>query len=445
LKDSLQHRFESFIQTNKLFNKNNYLLLACSGGIDSVVLCQLLGQAGYPFEIAHCNFQLRGEDSVQDEAFVEGLGIQFGLKVHIRRFETEAFAKDHGLSIQMAARQLRYEWFRQLLDAASLQPAFLLTAHHADDSIETVLMNMFKETGITGMHGILPKQDRVVRPLLFARKTEIQAYAESLELYWREDSSNSSDKYTRNFFRLSVLPLIDEAIPKASDNFLATIGHLKEVEQVYLEAIAQRKRKLLKRVGAEMHIPVAKLKLEQPLQTMAYEIIRDFGFTNQQLPDFINLLDAATGKHIASNQYRIIKNRNWLIVAPLHNAEASVIVIEEDDPIIEFDHGRIHIKTSNDIIPSNKKEEACLDAKEIKFPLLLRKWKQGDYFYPLGMPKKKKVARFLIDQKLSATEKENVWVIESDRKIIWIVGHRIDDRVKITGCTKQVLKIVWAK
>jgi tRNA(Ile)-lysidine synthase len=292
-----------------------------------VVLCQLLVQVGYPFEIAHCNFQLRGDDRVQDEKFVQALGNQFGLLVHVRRFETETFAKEHGLSIQMAARQLRYDWFAQLLDAAPRQPALLLTAHHADDNMETVLMNMFRETGISGMHGILPKQDRIVRPLLFARKTDIQVYAHSLQLGWREDVSNSSDKYIRNFFRLNVLPIIEDAIPNASENFLSTIDHLKEVELVYLDAIAQRKKKLLKKVGVEMHIPVAKLKLQQPLATIAFEIIKDFGFTNQQLPDFLNLLDAVTGKYIASNQYRIIKNRNWLVVAPLKNAEASLIFI----------------------------------------------------------------------------------------------------------------------
>lgn len=464
----LQKRFSDFITANKLFDETEILLVACSGGADSVVLCDLLHNGSYKFSIAHCNFQLRGEESSRDEAFVRQLAEQYAAPIFVKRFETNAYAAQKKLSIQVAARELRYEWFFSLLIElesittnttqkiinAKLKTlstkhqtlnAKLLTAHHADDNIETVLMNFFKGTGISGFHGILPKKDKLVRPLLFAKKEEITEYALAKGLKWVEDSSNASDKYTRNFFRHQVIPLVAQTIPNAANNVLATIQYMQEAEMIYTEAIAQHSKKLLEPKGNEVHIPVLKLAKLQPLNTILYELVKGFGFTPHQMPDAVALLKSSTGKYVASATHRIIKNRNWLIIAPIQSTGALNILIEETDETVAFEEGKLTITTGlpNHENPGFKSpSQALLDAAHVKFPLLLRKWKPGDYFYPLGMPKKKKIARFLIDQKVSKTDKEKIWVMESDKKIIWVVGQRIDHRFKIEPNTKSLLKII---
>ena len=431
--------FLPFISANKLFEKTDRLLVACSGGVDSVVLCDLLFKNGYNFFIAHCNFQLRGGDSDADEKFVRSLGDRYNVPVFVNRFDTAEYAATKKLSIQVAARELRYQWFNVLLAENNLD--YLLTAHHADDNVETVLMNIFKGTGISGMHGILPKRNKIVRPLLFATKKEIIDYANGHELTWVEDASNATDKYTRNFFRRQVIPLIEKVIPGASGNFLETIKHLKEAELLYNQAIEIHKKSLLYFKGDEVHIPVLKFAKTTPFKTIAYELIKPYGFTAFQVNDLISLLQSETGKYIASATHRIIKNRKWLIIAPIASVDATTLLIEEGDNTVLFDESKLEVSISNVIQPSSDNKIATLDCRQIKFPLLLRKWKTGDYFYPLGMPKKKKIARFLIDLKLSKTEKEKVWVVESNQKIIWIVGYRIDDRFKLTRATKNVLRL----
>lgn len=431
-------KFISFIEENGLFQKNDRLLVACSGGVDSVVLCHLLYSNAYPFSIAHGNFQLRGEDSSRDEAFVRMLGEKYEVPVYVQRFETVEFSQVNKISIQVACRELRYQWFYDLLDKENLN--FLVTAHHADDNVETVLMNLFKGTGINGMHGILPKREKLVRPMLFATKNEILTYAKEQNLSWVEDSSNASDKYTRNFFRHQVIPLVEKVVPNAAANMLQTIAQMKEAEILYSQGISGYKKKLLVGKGAEIHIPVLKFAAVKPFNTIAYEIIKPYGFTASQLPDLLSLMQGDTGKYIASASHRIIKNRKWLIIAPLAANAAANVLIEADDELIEFEGGKLQLRVSGNVQPSNDATMATLDAKYIHFPLLLRRWKAGDYFYPLGMPKKKKIARFLIDLKLSKTDKEKVWVIECRQKIIWVVGYRIDDRFKITPATKEVVR-----
>lgn len=428
-----------FITANHLFEKTDQLLVACSGGVDSVVLCHVLYSNGYQFSIAHCNFQLRGNESDKDEFFVKKLAEKFGVKFYVKQFETASYAEANKLSIQVAARELRYAWFSELL--AEHQLNYLLTAHHADDNVETVLMNVFKGTGIAGMHGILAKRNKLVRPLLFATKNDIVQYANEHALSWVEDASNATNKYTRNFFRHNVIPLVERVIPNAAANVLETIERMKEAELLYNQAIETHKKKLLEYRGEEVHIPILKFEKAAPFKTIAYEIIKDYGFNANQLPELLSLLKADTGKYIISVTHRIIKNRKWLIIAPVQSAAASNLLIEEEDESIEFESGKLQLNFTDKTTPSTERNIATLDAKHIRFPLLLRKWKTGDYFYPLGMPKKKKVARFLIDLKLSKTDKEKVWVIESNQKIIWVVGYRIDDRFKLNATTKKALRL----
>ena len=458
---SLLNKFINNIQQENLFQKNDYLLLAVSGGADSVALCELCFQAGFHFEIAHCNFQLRGEESQRDEEFVRKLAEKYWSKVFIKKFDTKKYAEEKKISIQIAARELRYEWFDELLkeefagsyhSASNLIPdntnliphtSYLLTAHHANDNIETLLMNFFKGTGIKGLQGILSNQGKIIRPLLFAKKKEIISFIKENNLEFVEDSSNSSEKYTRNYFRLQLIPSIQNVFPYVEENLINNIERFKEIEVLYLQSIELHKKNLLEQKGNEVHIPVLKLLKSKPLKTIVYEIIKDFNFTAHQTGEAVHLLNSESGKYISSATHRILKNRKWLIIAPVNNFLAQHILINKSDKEIVFELGKLIFKneafTNEKISTSNL--TAMLDAKNITFPLLLRKWKPGDYFYPLGMQKKKKLSKFFIDQKISLTEKEKVWVIESDKRIIWIIGKRIDDRFKITEKTKNVVSI----
>ena len=430
-------------------------MLAVSGGLDSVVLCHLCHAAGLSFSIAHCNFGLRGAESDGDEAFVKSLAAQYKVSFFLQRFETKKFAEENKISIQEAARELRYHWFEQILNGNcspnnsfavspnEQPPKYLLTAHHADDNMETVMMNFFKGTGISGMHGILPKSGKIIRPLLFAGRKEIEEYAKEMGLTWVEDSSNKETKYTRNFLRHKVVPLIEMLYPEVRKNMKASIERFREVEVLYQQSIALHKKKLIQEKGNEIYIPVLKLQRSSPVHSIVYEIIKDYNFNARQTEEVMKLLQSESGKYITSATHRILRNRAWLIISPLQVTGQRIILIEKKDDEIFFDNKTLLKKfiAPEKVLYSNNALVAHLDAKDITFPLLLRKWKPGDYFYPLGMRKKKKLSRFFIDQKLSLNDKEKVWVIESSKKIIWVVGLRIDDRFKITPATSKVLQL----
>lgn len=438
---SLLTRFRNHIHQHLLFTDSDKLLLAVSGGMDSMVMTELCRQAGFDLTIAHCNFKLRSEESDRDEKFVLDYANRNNIPVLVRQFDTEQYGKANRFSTQVAARELRYQWFNELLNDKTLQLKYLLTAHHAEDNIETLLMNFFKGTGIAGLHGILPKQDKIIRPLLFARKQDMEDFAKENNLGWVEDSSNQSDKYTRNYFRHQLIPLIRSVYPSVENNLTENIKRFAEVEQLYQQSVELNRKKLLEYRGEEIHIPVLKLKKTEPLSTIIYEIFKTYGFSSAQVPDIISLLDSETGKYVQSSGYRILRNRNWLILAPNNTDQQSLIMIE-DVGELHYPGGILDIKItdSGGETPASS-AVAILDAKEIHFPLILRKWKQGDYFYPSGMKGKKKIARFLIDQKLSAIEKEKVWVIEMDKKIIWVVGRRIDERFKSKENSRKWLRI----
>jgi tRNA(Ile)-lysidine synthase len=437
---NLLQRFKEYIQTENLFNLKDKLLIAVSGGVDSVVLCELCKQAGYDFTIAHCNFQLRDADSERDEKFVGELAENYKVNFHVVRFDTKAIAKERKISTQEAARELRYAWFEEIRKKNSYH--YILTAHHADDNIETVMMNFFRGTGIRGIRGIESKHGFIVRPLLFAHRSELKNFLEDNKLDFVTDYTNQQDDYTRNYFRNQVIPFIEKSFPEVNENIISNIDRFREVEQLYRQSVELHKKKLLEFKENEIYIPVLKLKKTEPLHSVIYEITREYGFSSSQTAEVIRLLDSESGKYVQSSSYRIIKNRKWLIITPNEVDKADIIIIDGPGNW-PFAMGNLQLETTqtaNCQLPTAN-STACLDADEIKFPLLLRKWKQGDYFYPLGMKKKKKLSRFFIDQKLSKTDKEKAWVLEMDKKIIWVVGYRIDDRFKITGHTKKVLKI----
>ena len=496
----LLNKFKNYIKKQNLFDPKDILIIAVSGGVDSVVLCELCKQAGFKFIIAHCNFQLRGKESIRDETFARSLGEKYMVKVFTKTFLTEKYAKENKISIQVAARELRYAWFDELMEEirgvrhqvsgeSSKQAAtshrqstisnqkteeglpagnsrlqksilqhrtsdiihrtFLLTAHHANDNIETMLMNFFKGTGIAGLRGIEPRKEKLIRPLLFAKKEELQNFATENNLQYVEDSSNLSDKYTRNFFRNQLIPSLQKIFPGVEENLINNIDRFKDIETLYLEVISLHKKKLMEKKENEIHIPVLKLLKAKPLTTIVFEIIKEFGFTSRQTEEVIKILSSDTGKFISSATHKIIKNRHWIIIAPNSSMEASNILINENDKEIEFEKGKLKIEkggSDKTRLPADN-STALLDTNTITFPLLLRKWKKGDYFYPLGLKKasgaiaKKKLSKFFVDQKLSLADKEKIWVIESNKKIIWVIGKRIDDRFKISKGTVSVLKI----
>ncbi|MEO9003572.1 MAG: tRNA lysidine(34) synthetase TilS [Ginsengibacter sp.] len=483
----LLEEFIKNIHQQNFIHKNDYLLVAVSGGADSVALCELCFQAGLHFEIAHCNFQLRGEESDRDEQFVRQLGEKYWTKVFVKKFDTQEYAKENKISVQVAARELRYKWFdrilkeepdiddpvtvgsnqasdpgaqlsdlksQEIIPSTVSQPSGLrrlLTAHHANDNVETLLMNFFKGTGIKGLQGILPKQGQIIRPLLFAKKEEIIIFINENNLKFVEDSSNSSDKYTRNYFRHQLIPSIQKVFPQAEANLINNIERFNEIEILYQQSIALHKHILLEQKGNEMHIPVLKLLKSKPLRTIIYEIIKDYSFTAHQTDEVIHLLISDTGKFISSATHRIFKNRKWLIIAPVKNLNSNNILIYQEDiessNLVDFELGKLKFKIHRNWneTPLVSSEIAILDSKNISFPLMLRKWKQGDYFYPLGMAAKKKLSKFFIDQKMSMTEKEKIWVIESNKRILWVIGKRIDDRFKITNKTESALFIYFNK
>lgn len=426
--------------------KNVHLLLAVSGGVDSIVLVDLIKNAGFSFSIAHCNFQLRGSDSERDALFVSSL--LGASEIYVKKFETIQFASEKKIAIQEAARNLRYEWFASLMveiQSKQEKKLLLVTAHHADDNIETVLMNFFRGTGILGLKGILALQPErsLIRPLLNIRKEQLIQYAAQHQLEFVEDVSNKSDKYTRNYFRNKLIPEIQQVYPNVENNILDNIERFKDLSVIYEESITKKLQNLLEQKGSEIHIPILKLKKEKALHTIIWEISKDYNFSAAQTNEIVKILDADSGAYISSRTHQIIKHRNWLIIAPLSSTNVQIQMIEEGDTVIEFEQGMLLMK------PFVQKQSqldpdsfiAFVDANKLEFPLLLRRAKTGDYFYPLGMQKKKKISRFLIDLKLSKTQKESCWILESNKKILWVLGYRIDNRFKIKEDSEKLVQI----
>ncbi|TAG99531.1 MAG: tRNA lysidine(34) synthetase TilS [Sphingobacteriales bacterium] len=438
----LIHAYQHFILEEQLFRKEDSLLLALSGGLDSVVLLHLTIASGYRVELAHVNFQLRGEESNRDEAFVKQLASEYDLPIHVMQADAASYALHHKCAIQEAARALRYEWFRALAYEKGL--SFILTAHHADDNAETMLMNLFKGTGIAGLRGILPKQDKLVRPILFASRESLEAYAKDHGLAFMTDSSNLTDKYTRNYFRQHIIPMVEQVYPGTQDNLRNNMPRFREAEYLYREAITAKLKKLVTKKGHDIMVPVEKLRRLKPLQTIVFELFHPYGYSAKQIPEIIRFLNASTGSVMLSDSHRLLKNRNWLVLSPQLTQSFDIVPIDASSTEVYFHGGRImFMQTAGLPLPTTNPLEAFLDANELVYPLLLRPWKQGDYFYPLGMTKKKKLSRFFIDNKLSLIDKEQIWVLESAGRIVWVLGQRIDHRFRITPSTRQVIRIQW--
>lgn len=432
------NHFKNYIDNHLSFLKEKKLLLAISGGLDSVVLTYLCHKMGLKVGLAHCNFNLRGEESDADEDFVLQLAVDLELEVFIENFDTNTFAQDQKLSTQMAARALRYHWFEEI--AEQLHFDYILTAHHADDNLETFLINLSRGTGLDGLLGIPETNGRLVRPLLGFSRDDIAAYAQKNKLEWREDLSNASTKYLRNKFRHDVIPILKEINPELLQNFQKTLHHLQDTKVVLNDSLEQVYEKLVTKISEnEIHFSIDKIKsLSQP-KPYLYEILKEYQFTEWE--NITDLLDAQTGKQVVSKTHRLLKNRDELILSRItNNVHTETILIYEKERLVKTELGDLvfekvaYMKTLD-------KTTIYVDKDLLKYPLTLRKWEKADYFHPFGMPNKKKLSKFFKDDKFSMIEKEKVWVLCSNQDIVWVLNYRADNRFKITENTRNILEI----
>jgi tRNA(Ile)-lysidine synthase len=439
--------FLNYIKKKNLFSPGEKTLLTVSGGIDSVAMCELFHSAGLLFGIAHCNFQLRDAESDKDEEFVEQLAANYNVPFHSTTFKTSAYAKKNKLSIQVAARELRYKWFEEIRNEHNYNA--IATAHHLDDSIETFFINFVRGTGISGLHGILPKQGAIVRPLLFATKQKIQRYAKKHKLSYREDSSNASDKYTRNKIRHHIIPLLKELNPNFEKTAAENLQHLIEVEAIYKNEIESKRAAIVKSEANNSTINIRSLKKLHPLNAYLFEFLKPFQFNSSTVNEIITSLDGEPGKQFFSSTHRLVKDREVLLIQQLSSKEekeASVqkFEIKEKQKKLLLNNLEVKFKTLTAVNYQRPTTNsiATLDLEKLKFPLEIRKWQKGDTFYPLGMKgKKKKLSDFFIDTKLSLYQKENTWLLISEDKIAWIIGLRIDDRFKVTDKTRKIYQL----
>lgn len=435
-------QFLHFIFRNKLLQQREPVLLAVSGGVDSVVLCRLFSQATFPFGIAHCNFQLRGSDAQEDEQFVKVLAATCGAPFYYTRFETKNYAAEKGISIEMAARDLRYAWLEQMRKANNFHK--IATAHHRDDNVETVLLNLVKGTGISGLHGILPQRDKIIRPLLQFGKEEILSFAQSEKLAFRVDHTNFESVYQRNLLRNEVIPKLQQLNPAFLETFAGNIEKFKDAEALYKTGLNNIRKKLLEQRGQDWYLPVKKLLLLKSAKTVLFELLKEFGFGEKHTEQIFNGLQDETPKEYLSDKHRVIQHCNFLIITQKQTELQEIHFINDSSSRLKLPEGelRFHLMQGAIVKENSNANTACIDFDKLIFPLILRRRKQGDYFYPQGMNgKKKKLSDFLTDLKLSPLEKERVWTLESEGRIVWIAGFRIDERFSITAHTKKTIII----
>jgi len=417
------------------------VLLAVSGGQDSMVMADLFHKSSINFAIAHCNFQLRGEDSNLDEQLVLDWCKERNIACHNVRFETKQKTAEWKKGTQETARILRYEWLDEICRENTYSK--IVTAHHANDNVETLMINLFKGTGIGGLHAIPEQNGNIVRPLLFAGKEALQEYGAENNVPFREDASNATDTYLRNAVRHHIIPAVKQWFPNAVQNVNESISRFAQAEVLYKRAIEQERKKLMEQRGQDYYIPIKKLQNRTPLETLCYELFYPFGFSSAQLPHILELMNSESGHYISSATHRIISNRDFLVVTGIPAASTDMILVEAAPCNIVA--GKLQFSFSLGDKPKEISADsnlAYIDMAQIDFPLILRKWRIGDYFYPLGMGmKKKKVSHYLIDQKVALHDKEHIWVLECKKRIVWLAGMRLDERFKLKNTTKQVLQV----
>lgn len=432
-------KFRRFIQSNSLCHPGDRILLAVSGGVDSMVLLHLYIAAGYTPGIAHCNFHLRGAESDGDEKFVRSMAENFDLIFHQQDFDTEQFADKSRISIQMAARKLRYRWFEEIRKKHGYK--FIATAHNQDDVIETFFINLSRGTGIRGLTGIPVRSEKVIRPLLFASRESIVDYTTKHDIRFREDSSNASHKYLRNRLRHQLIPMLEEENPSFRNAMMDTILKLAETEKLYKQELDQLKKKLMRTEGERTRISIRDLSAFSAKRSILFEILSEYNFSSLAMEDITHSLEGPSGKQFLSATHRIVKDREDLIITPLDQKEERKYYLEHESGRISepIDLEWMVVEHTETFHIPNDRKIACLDLQKLHFPLMLRHWQTGDYFQPLGMDGMKKISDYLIDMKVSLPDKERTWMLTSENNIAWVIGQRIDDRFKVRPETTQVL------
>lgn len=456
--------FFKFLKTQRLsLEKGSPTLLAISGGLDSVVLAHLFQQANLPFAIAHCNFQLRGAESDGDELFVQKIALDFEVPFFVKRFETREYAEKNGLSIQMAARELRYTWFAEI--AAENSFDHIAVAHHLNDSVETALLNFIRGTGLAGLTGIAPETGKLIRPLLYASRAEILEYARMHEITWYEDSSNASDDYARNFVRHHVFPRLEELNPnflRTAERNIERIGEAEDNLTFLLNNWLQMDPQASNHVANSTTLSIQKQKLTQlpsPKQALR-QLLKPYGFDAEQARQLAESFDHVGLELNSEKGWKLLNDRTEILlrqedqIDPPDENHSSPVFIQEDDLMVSLPDGsRIFLMTVTDPQSpvtshhSSDLDSITADADQLKFPLHLRHWQSGDSFQPLGMEgKSQKLQDFFTNQKLNRFEKEEVWLlVNGDDNVIWVLGLRLDERFKIHTKTNKALKFNWIK
>jgi len=434
----VQKSFENHINIRFPFLKRGKILIAISGGIDSVVLTHLCHKLKLNIALAHCNFNLRDNESDGDEDFVLKLAKNLDLEVFVQNFDTNLYAKEQKRSIQMAARELRYNWFYEL--AEQLNFNYILTAHHADDNLETFLINFTRGTGLKGLTGIPEINGKFVRPLLPFSSLNIEHFAKENNIKWRNDSSNKSAKYLRNKIRHEVIPVLKEINPSLLQSFQNTIQNLNDTADIVEESTnAVLKRAVESIDERKIVFKVSEFKKVNNPKAYLFEVFNDYGFTEWQ--DLVDLLDAQSGKQVLSSDYRLIKYQDFLLLTHIESKITNKeILISEEQKEVSIPIGSLFFDEVDTVLEQSS-NTIYVDRDLLKFPLKLRKKQEGDMFYPLGMNGKKKLSKYFKDEKMSLIEKENTWVLCSDNDIVWVINKRADDRFKVTKSTKDILKI----
>jgi len=434
----MYQRFIEYSEQQRLFTKGTRVLLAVSGGIDSMVMAFLFRQAGTDYAIAHCNFSLRGVESDGDEKFVISYAKKRKTECYTTRFDTMGYAASKHISVQMAARELRYNWFDSLIEKEGFDA--VAVAHNLNDNIETFFINLFRGTGLNGLTGMSPRHNNIIRPLLFATRNEITAFAAGEKIKFREDSSNAEVKYTRNRIRIRVLPEIEKVNPYSVAAIAETMNHLNssaKLVDIYIEKLHSD---IFRPAGDSYEADVSDLRSLIPAAPHIYELFRRYGLSSQQTEEMIALFDSSTGRYILTSTHRLLRDRNRILISPRNDEQSPSRVFSSIDEMRLsglFSDLRI-TGPSDDPLP-HCRLTACIDLALVDFPVTVRHWEPGDRFSPLGMSQLKKISDFLIDLKVPVTEKEKVLLLLSGNKVMWVMGYRIDNRFRVTEKTERIL------